>query len=240
MSKKDFFVKKTSILQSRHEGVRMLIVEENGTSNFAKWKEEIQLYLLQTHSYFEEIIEFSRHHVFARPVIEDVIFSKKEVEVLKSSSSSEKVTTKYDDVDRGIFNQLLKKYVDRILKYTDDAIVVYGIIFSTLSEEAKDRTRSHDDFVDANSAKDPLMLYNIIKAVHMGSTGIVAELEMETRRQHYSNLRMMSNETVMVIRTDSGMHSNQWRLWALRSRQNLRWQLIFCRLWIRGALVDCR
>ena len=70
-SKQGNIVKHDKIMWSPYKNVPLLVVNR-GTSNFSKWKKEIQIYLYEHHRDFGNIIEFGVHKKFKKPSVDDV------------------------------------------------------------------------------------------------------------------------------------------------------------------------
>ena len=206
------FQKKDGVEKSLIRGVRMLKIDGSYETNYAEWKNEIQLYLYQEYGHIGEVVEFEQHHAFATPTI-GVSVSPAELRrssrrasssatasSTSTSSASDSSTSTPTPMEVEEHKIKLKAHIDAVNRYEDNLIKAFADILSTLSLDSRDKVMLSEKYADVNLSKDPLELFQLIKTSHVGARGSIEIVARVERTQIYENIKQLPNESIRDYR----------------------------------------
>lgn len=117
-----------------------------------------------------------------------------EIEALKAQAEVRKKIER--DAQVALYSSYLKKTLEDEMDYLRSFVSVFSYILQSVSKESVDMLMLHKRWAKANTDKDPLKLFKLIKRVHLGTnSGVPVEIRL-ARVERVHNIRQGPSESL--------------------------------------------
>ena len=128
----------------------------------------------------------------------DLTLLKKESKILEMTLNGCEETDVVINVQEGFVREddkiKLKAYHDMKRSYDKACREVYQVLWETLSKDSRDRVEQCDGFEIAQSERDPLKLFDVIKKVHLTAPGSNSAVMKVKRMADFTKIRQGPDE----------------------------------------------